>query len=128
MEGEDKEPGRTSRTKPHYDPGMFFNVQSVSDFAAILGVPRDSIALIVPMMDTVCRTTTMTCPFNAIIGNGEYCPIHSHQWYPLKHERGGRLLGTEFLRGGKNSKKFRGFVIVISHRVLLRATSLPRML
>ena len=49
-----------------------------------------------------------TCPFNAIIGNGEYCPIHSHQWYPLKHERGGRLLGTEFLRGGKNSKKFRG--------------------
>ena len=36
MEDEDKEPGRTSRTKPHCDPGMFFNVQSVGDFAAAL--------------------------------------------------------------------------------------------
>ena len=42
MEGEDKEPGRTSRTKPHYDPGMFFNVQSVGDFAAALGVPIET--------------------------------------------------------------------------------------
>ena len=44
-EGEDKEPGRTSHTKPHYDPGMFVNVESFSDFVAALEVPKDAIAM-----------------------------------------------------------------------------------
>ena len=32
----DNDPGRSTRTMPHYDPGMFSDVKSVDDFAAVI--------------------------------------------------------------------------------------------
>ena len=46
---------------------------SADDFAATLGVPKKSIALVLPTNDQ-CKS--MNCPFNAIISNGGHCPAH----------------------------------------------------
>ena len=55
----DNDPGRSTRTMPHYDPGMFSDVKSVDDFAAVLQVPKESIALIIPR-DKKCNTKTIS--------------------------------------------------------------------
>lgn len=47
MDGSD-EPGRKTRPKGGYIRGMFSGVQSADDFAAKLGVPIKSIALVRP--------------------------------------------------------------------------------
>lgn len=89
------EAGRDAYPKGGYVPGMFADVKSVDDFAALLGVPRDSIALVTPKMQP-CKSDG--CPFNAIARNGDRCPAHQRSWYPLSDHRGGDLLGPEFLR------------------------------
>ena len=43
--------GRSIRPKGGYQPGIFQHVESVSDFARVLGVPVDSIKLIVQKKD-----------------------------------------------------------------------------
>jgi len=100
MDMKPNDPGRSSRTKPHYDPGMLSNVQSVDDFAAVLQVPKESISLINPL-NKKCITKTFDCPFDAITGNGGYCCIHSRSWYPLLDgkARGSNLHGPQFMRG-----------------------------
>jgi len=90
-----EEPGRTSRTRGGYVPGMFRGIESVDAFADILRVPRKAIPLIVPL-SLPCRSRG--CPFNAILGNGNHCPAHQRFWYPLIRKRGLDLLGPKFLR------------------------------
>jgi hypothetical protein len=88
--------GRSIRPKGGYQPGIFQHVESVSDFARVLGVPVDSIKLIVQKKDVKCKSSD--CPFDAIEGNGDRCPAHQRSWYPLRGERGSDLLGPEFMR------------------------------
>ena len=96
------DPGRSSRTSPHYDPGIFSNVKSVDDFAAVLQVPKESISLIIPTTKKCIYKATFECPFHAIAHNNGYCAIHSRSWYPLIDERGSSLI-PQFMKG--KSKK-----------------------
>lgn len=91
-----QEPGEDAHPRGGYTPGMFAEVQSVDDFARVLGVPKKSIALIKPMKDRNCKSAR--CPFKAIEANHNHCPAHGRVWYPLRQHRGGQLLGPEFLR------------------------------
>ena len=93
----DDEPGLTAYTKVNngYMRGMFEGVKSVDNFAALLGVPKQSIPLVVPL-NIPCKVDG--CPFAAIERNGHHCPAHQRSWYPLQHHRGSAMLGPEFLR------------------------------
>ena len=90
-----EETGRSVRPRGHYRPGMFDGVGSSLNFAAALGVPLKAIPLIV-FKDEGCKH--QGCIHMAIEGNGGYCPAHSRQWYPLRHEKGGNLHGVEFTK------------------------------
>ena len=63
-----------------YTVGMFRDVTSVGEFAATLGVPIKSIALIEPT-NHLC--THRGCKFNAIKRNHVFCPAHKRGWYAL---------------------------------------------
>ena len=91
----DTAPGRGNHPKGGYTPGMFGAVESADDFASVLGVPTTSIPL-VKRKRIKCKSKD--CPFDAILANDGHCPAHERSWYPLKNERGGLLLGPEFLR------------------------------
>ena len=51
---EDGEPGKDEHPAGGYTVGMFNEVSSVDEFAAVLGVPKKAIELVVPM-DIMCR-------------------------------------------------------------------------
>lgn len=88
----DKTPVRAGVSKPqNYDAGMFSDVLSEEDFARKLGVPKETIALIVPC-NKQCESDE--CPFVAIEGNGGYCPIHCKGWFPNRDNRDTR--GTDW--------------------------------
>ncbi len=95
----DNTPVRASLPKgQNYDPGMFSDVKSEDDFADVLGVPKETIALIVPC-NKQCASDE--CPFVAIEGNGGFCPIHCKSWYPNRDKRNARgkdWHGPSFLR------------------------------
>ena len=76
--------------KGGYIPGMFGDVDSVEDFAFVVGVPVAAIPLIIPT-DVLCRSTSFS--HNAIEGNVGYCPAHRRSWYPLIKDGGGNLHG-----------------------------------
>ena len=80
---------------------MFQGVRSPEDFAAVLGVPDDAIALVI-QKDNLCRAKN--CRFNAIESKRGFCPAHQRSWYPLENSRGCDLYGPEFMR---NNGKFR---------------------
>ena len=89
---------RANRKGQNYDPGMFNDVNSEKDFADVLKVPRETIALIVPCGQK-CKSDE--CPFNAIKGNNGFCPIHCKSWYPKRDNSGARGTdwhGPSFLR------------------------------
>lgn len=86
---------RSKRPKGGYEPGMFLNATSISEFANALCVPTAAIPLIVPT-DKTCRKDG--CLFMAIEGNHNYCCAHERSWYPLTGQRGCDLLGPEFMR------------------------------
>jgi hypothetical protein len=87
---------RATRSKCGYVPGMFLGITTVDEFAKALCVPQDSIPLIVPVTDKICRKEG--CTFVAIEGNDLYCCAHQKSWYPLTGQRGCSLLGPEFMR------------------------------
>ncbi len=95
----DKTPNRVIRPKgQNYDPGMLNDVKSEEDFARILGVPKETIALIVPC-NKQCASDD--CPFVAIEGNTGFCPIHRKSWYPKRGKldaRGTDWHGPSYLR------------------------------
>ena len=88
-------PGLTSRSRGWYEPGMFAGVTSCEKFSSALEVPSKTISLIVPTNEQ-CKSED--CPFNAIVGNAGFCPVHSKAWYPLKNHSGEDWHGPEFLR------------------------------
>ena len=89
-----------TRTPGAYRPGMFCGVASAADFARVLEVPVRALDLVVPEDKVCCRAKD--CRHNAIRGNHGFCPAHCRSWYPLLGERGGDLLGSEFLRSAGN--------------------------
>ena len=91
----DNEPGRRKYPTGGYTVGMFRDVTSVGEFAATLGVPIKSIALIEPT-NHLC--THKGCKFNAIKRNHDFCPAHRRGWFALLNHRGEALNGPEFLR------------------------------
>eukprot|EP00581_Thalassiosira_minuscula_P008747 CAMPEP_0183707762 /NCGR_PEP_ID=MMETSP0737-20130205/4240_1 /TAXON_ID=385413 /ORGANISM="Thalassiosira miniscula, Strain CCMP1093" /LENGTH=425 /DNA_ID=CAMNT_0025935491 /DNA_START=140 /DNA_END=1417 /DNA_ORIENTATION=+ len=95
MAPDPNERSRDIRPKGRYSPGMFAGVKSVEDFASLLHVPLKAIPYIVPK-DTPCLSKG--CPHNALYRNNDSCPAHQRAWYPLRHKRGGDLLGPEFFR------------------------------
>ena len=64
----DDEPGRRSRIKTDYTPGMFENVQSVKDFATRISAPLKAIALAQPTGETCSSEADKEAPclFTAI--------------------------------------------------------------
>lgn len=101
----DKTPSRDTNPKGQkYDPGMLNGVNSQDDFALVLGVPTETIALIVPC-DQKCQSKE--CPFNAIKGNKGFCPIHRKTWYPKRDNSGARGTdwhGPSFLRWAQSGR------------------------
>ena len=103
MSGQKKRAKKSpSRTPGHYDPGMFEGVTSVAQFAKVLGVPEESIALIVHE-DFECKDED--CTFKAVKGNRNFCCAHGRTWYPIPPHRGSAMHGPDFLRA--TSGKFR---------------------
>jgi hypothetical protein len=101
----DKTPKRASNPKgQNYDPGMFHEVESEDDFARVLGVPKETIKLIVPC-NKQCASDE--CPFVAIEGNREFCPVHRKGWYPKRDNRDARGIdwhGPSYLRWAKQGR------------------------
>jgi len=95
MEDDTNAPGRSKYTKGGYKKGMLCNVNSVEEFAILLGVPLKAMDYVEPTND-ICKTKG--CEFNAVYRNGGHCVCHQRSWYPLKHKKGGDLLGLEFER------------------------------
>ena len=91
---ESEEPGRILRTEGWYDPGMFAEVKTVDDFASTLGVPKKTIALVIPTNEA-CKC--QDCPFSAVQSNHGYCVAHLKTWYPRANKRGGNWHGPDFL-------------------------------
>ena len=85
-----------------YDPGMFDDVMNVEDFAKKLGVNENTIPLVTPLPE-LCKSKE--CPFNAIVANNGFCPVHCKCWYPKEGDRGTMMHGPQFLRS--RNQKFR---------------------
>ena len=77
---EEGEVGGASHPPGGYSAGMFNDVSSVDDFAALIGVPKAAMELVVPL-DKKCKSRD--CPFKAIDGNGNQCPAHRRTYYSL---------------------------------------------
>jgi hypothetical protein len=59
---DDGEPGEDEHPTGGYAVGMFNEVSSVNDFAAVIGVPKKAMELVVPL-DINCKSKG--CPFKA---------------------------------------------------------------
>ena len=90
------------QTGSNYDAGMFDHVMDVEDFAAELGVNKNTIPLITPLTE-LCKSKG--CPFNAIVANKGFCPVHCKWWYPKEGDRGTKMHGPEFLYSRNQNRR-----------------------
>ena len=93
---------KKSEKGSNWDPGMFDHVMNVEDFAAELGVNENTIPLITPLTE-LCKSKE--CPFNAIVANRGFCPVHCKWWYPKEGDRGTRMHGPEFLYSRNQNRR-----------------------